>query len=173
VNPFRRGGVLMLAIGWLIIIGIVWWVVDEWSGREANPNRALMVGPAGEVVLQRNRAGHFLADGEVNGRRTTFLLDTGATYIAIPGNIARELKLKLGPPITLQTAAGPATGYPTRLASVSVAGIEMRDMAAVVSEGLEPGTVLLGMNFLKRLEMTQRGEQLVLKPPASAQDRAR
>jgi aspartyl protease family protein len=42
----------------------------------------------------------------------------------------------------------------------------MRDMAAVVSEGLEPGTVLLGMNFLKRLEMTQRGEQLVLKPPS-------
>lgn len=164
MNPFRRGGVLMLAIGWLLIIGIFWWVVDEWGRREANPNRALTVGPAGEVVLQRNRAGHFLVDGDVNGKRVTFLLDTGATYIAIPGGIARELKLKLGPPITLQTAAGPAPGYPTRLESVSVAGIEMRDMAAVVSEGLEPGTVLLGMNFLKRLEITQKGEQLVLKP---------
>ncbi len=91
--------------------------------------------PPGEVVLQRNRAGHFLADGEVNGRRVTFLLDTGATYIALPAQIARELKLKLGPPITLQTAAGPATGYPTRLESVRLAGIEMRDMAAVVAEG--------------------------------------
>jgi aspartyl protease family protein len=157
---------LMLGIGWLLIIGIVWWVVDEWSGREANPNRVLTMGPAGEVVLQRNRAGHFLADGEVNGARVTFLLDTGATYIAIPSQIARELKLKLGPPVTLQTAAGPATGYPTRLESVRLAGIEMRDMAAVVSEGLEPRTVLLGMNFLKRLEITQRGEQLVLRPPA-------
>ena len=110
----------------------------------------------------------FVADGEVNGRRVTFLLDTGATYIALPAQLARELKLKLGPPITLQTAAGPATGYPTRLDSVRLAGIEMRDMAAVVSEGLEPGQVLLGMNFLKRLEMTQRGEQLVLKPPGAA-----
>jgi aspartyl protease family protein len=164
VNPFRRNGVLMLAIGWLLIIGIVWWAVDEWGRREANPNRALSAGPAGEVVLQRNRAGHFLADGEVNGRRVTFLLDTGATYIALPAQIARELKLKLGQQITLQTAAGPATGYPTRLDSVRLAGIEMRDMAAVVAEGLDPGQVLLGMNFLKRLEMTQRGEQLVLKP---------
>lgn len=164
MNPFRRGGVLMLAIGWLLIIGIVWWVADEWGRREANPNRALVVQPAGEVVLQRNRAGHFLADGELNGRRVTFLLDTGATYIAIPSRLARELKLNLGPPITLQTAAGAATGYPTRLESVRLAGIEMRDMAAVVADGLEPGQVLLGMNFLKRLEMTQRGEQLVLRP---------
>ena len=158
----------MLAIGWLLIIGVVWLAVDEWTRRDANPNRALTVGPAGEVVLQRNRAGHFLADGEVNGKRVTFLLDTGATYIAIPAPIARELKLKLGAPITLQTAAGPAPGYPTRLESVRVAGIEMRDMAAVVSEGLDPGTVLLGMNFLKRLEITQRGEQLVLRPPQPA-----
>jgi len=158
----------MLAIGWVLIIGIVWWVVEEWGRRDANPNRALTVGPAGEVVLQRNRAGHFLADGEVNGRRVTFLLDTGATYIAIPAQMARELKLKLGPSITLQTAAGPAPGYPTRLESVRVAGMEMRDMGAVVAEGLEPGTVLLGMNFLKRLEMTQRGEQLVLRPPQPA-----
>ena len=71
MNPFRSGGVLMLAIGWLLIIGIVWWVVAEWGSREANPNRALTIGPAGEVVLQRNRAGHFLADGEVNGARVT------------------------------------------------------------------------------------------------------
>jgi aspartyl protease family protein len=166
MNPFRRGGVLMLTIGWLAIIGMVWWAVAEWESREANPNRALTVGPGGEVVLQRNRAGHFLADGEVNGRKVTFLLDTGATFIAVPGAIARDLGLKLGPPVSLQTAAGPAAGYPTRLESVRVAGIEMRDMAAVVSEGLEPGTVLLGMNFLKRLEMTQKGEQLVLKPPS-------
>ena len=156
----------MLAIGWLLIIGIVWWAVDDWGKREANPNRAPAVGAAGEVVLQRNRAGHYLANGEVNGMRVTFLLDTGATYIALPSQLARELRLKLGPPITLQTAAGAATGHPTRLDSVRLAGIEMRDMAAVVAEGLEPGQVLLGMNFLKRLEMTQRGEQLVLRPLA-------
>ena len=41
----------------------------------------------------------------------------------------------------------------------------MRDVSALVSDGLEPGLVLLGMNFLKQLEITQRGDQLILKPP--------
>jgi aspartyl protease family protein len=168
MNPFRRGGMLMLAIGWLLVVGIVWWAIDGWTEREANPNRVLAPGPAGEVVLKRNRAGHFVADGEINGRAVTFLLDTGATQIAIPAPLARELGLTLGPPVTLQTAAGAATGYPTRLASVRLAGIEMRDMAAVVAEGMDAGLVLLGMNFLKRLELTQRGEQLTVKPPAPA-----
>lgn len=164
MNPFRRGGMLMLGIGWCLIIGIVWWVFDGWSERQMNPNRTLVTGPAGEVVLQRNRAGHFVADGEINGARVTFLLDTGATQIAIPAVLARELGLKRGPAVALQTAAGAATGYRTQLASVRLAGIEMRDLGAVVAEGMDPGLVLLGMNFLKRLELTQRGEQLILRP---------
>jgi aspartyl protease family protein len=158
----------MLAIGWLIVIGIVFWVFHYWNEQQVNPNRVLVSGPAGEVVLQRNRAGQYLAEGEVNGERVTFLLDTGATQVALSTRLARELGLELGPPVTLQTAAGPAQGYPVRLRSVRLAGIEMRDVAALVTDGLEPGLVLLGMNFLKRLEMTQRGDELILKAPRQA-----
>ena len=156
----------MLVIGWIIIVGVVYLLVGDWSERQANPNRALTVAPTGEAVLARNRAGQYLADGEVNGQRVTFLLDTGATHVALSGRLARELKLKLGPPIPIQTAAGASTAYPARVDSIRLAGIEMRDVAVLVSEGLEPGIVLLGMNFLKRLEMTQRGDQLILKPLA-------
>jgi len=160
----QRGGALMLVIGWLIIIGIVFSVFHDWSERQSNPNRVLVSAPTGEVVLQRNRAGQYVAEGEVNGARVTFLLDTGATQVALSTRLARELGLKLGPSVTLQTAAGPAPGYAVRLDSVRLAAIEMRDVGALVSDGLEPGLVLLGMNFLKRLEMIQRGDQLVLKP---------
>ncbi len=160
----HAGGAGMLVIGWLIIIGIVFWVFHYWNERQINPNRALVAAPSGEIVLQRNRAGQYLADGEVNDRRVTFLLDTGATQVALSTGLARELGLKLGPPVTLSTAAGPAQGYSVRLHSVRLAGIEMRDVGALVTDGLEPGLVLLGMNFLKRLEMTQRGDQLILKP---------
>lgn len=166
-SAFRSagGGAGMLVIGWLIVIGIVFWVFHYWNEQQVNPNRVLVSGPAGEIVLQRNRAGQYLADGEVNGERVTFLLDTGATQVALSTRLARELGLELGPPVTLQTAAGPARGYSVRLRSVRLAGIEMRDVAALVTEGLEPGLVLLGMNFLKRLEMTQRGAELILRPP--------
>ncbi len=159
------GGAGMLVIGWLIIIGIVFWVFHDWSERQINPNRALVAAPSAEIVLQRNRAGQYLADGEVNDRAVTFLLDTGATQVALSTGLARELGLKLGPPVTLSTAAGPVRGYSVRLRSVRLGGIEMRDVGALVSDGLEPGLVLLGMNFLKRLEMTQRGDQLIIKPP--------
>ena len=158
----------MLVIGWLIIIGIVFWVFYEWDERQSNPNRALVAAPGGEIVLQRNRAGHYLADGEVNGRRVTFLLDTGATQVALSTDLARELNLKRGSPVTLSTAAGPVQGYSVRLRSVRLAGIEMKDVGALVSDGLEPERVLLGMNVLKRLEMTQRGDQLILRPPRPA-----
>jgi len=40
----------------------------------------------------------------------------------------------------------------------------MRNVGALVSDGMDPGLVLLGMNFLKRLEMVQRGDQLVIRP---------
>jgi aspartyl protease family protein len=173
MSGFRGSGTLMLGAGWLVIIAIVYWVFHGWTEREANPNRTLATSPAGEVVLQRNRAGQFVAEGEVNGRRVTFLLDTGATHVALPAQLARELKLKLGPALTLQTAGGTAVGYPARLESVRLGGIEMRDVAALVSEGMDPGLALLGMNFLKRLEMIQRGNQLILKPLPHASAPAR
>ena len=165
------GGVLTFVIVWLGIIGVLYWVFFVWYERQENPNpqRVLRQQPAGEVVLQRNRAGHYVADGTINEERVVFLLDTGATHVSLSTSLAHRLGLKLGAPVTLQTAAGPAAGYSTRLASVRLATIEMNDVAALVSDGIEPDMVLLGMNFLKRLEMTQRDDRLVLKQVSGKQ----
>ena len=158
-----RGGAAMLAFGWLLVVGLVFWFFYGITEREANPNPRPEATPAGEIVLQRNRAGHFVASGEINGERVTFLLDTGATQVAVPTALAKKLKLVLGPPVQLQTAAGPARGYMTRLESVRLASIELIGVSAIVAEGLGPDLVLLGMNFLRRLEIDQRGDQLVLR----------
>lgn len=168
MNPFRRSGIMMLAIAWLLIVAGLYWFFSGWDAKQANPNPARVLNQQqGELRLQRNRAGHYVAEGEINGRRVTFLLDTGATWVALPTGLARELGLKRGPAITLQTANGPALGYQTRLDSVQVGPIEMRDVAALVADGMGDGTVLLGMNFLKRLEFTQRGGELALRIPAA------
>ncbi|MDH5536669.1 MAG: TIGR02281 family clan AA aspartic protease [Betaproteobacteria bacterium] len=164
---FQRGSVAKLALVWLVIIGALYWFFFVWYERVHNPNPAhvLEAQPAGEVVLQRNRAGQYIAEGAINGAPAIFLVDTGATYVSLPMPLARRLALKLGPPVQVQTAAGPATAYPARLASVRLAAIEMREVSALVTEGMEGDTVLLGMNFLKRLEMTQRGDRLILRSP--------
>lgn len=161
-----RGGAAMLVVGWLIVLGLVYWYFYGFTERQTNPNRTPEVTAIGEVVLQRNRAGQFVASGAINGAPVTFLLDTGATQIALPMSLAKRLNLEFGPPVQLQTAAGPSRGYATRLQSVRLASIELKDIGALVAEGLDPDLVLLGMNFLRRLEMIQRGDELILRPPA-------
>ncbi len=157
----------MLVIGWLIVFGLVYWYFYGFTERQTNPNRQPEVSSSGEVILQRNRAGQYVARGAINGEPVTFLIDTGATQIALPMALAKRLNLEFGPSVQLQTAAGPARGYATRLQSVRLASIEVRDIGALVAEGLDPELVLLGMNFLRRLEMVQRGDVLILRPPAA------
>ena len=105
-----------------------------------------------------------MADGEINGRRVTFLLDTGATWVALPLALGRELGLQRGAAVTLQTANGPAAGFQTRLARVRLGSLEMTDVGAVMSDGLDADTVLLGMSYLKRVEFTQSDGRLTLRP---------
>jgi aspartyl protease family protein len=165
-KPVRaRGGVAMQVIGWLMALGVIAWFAHDWLDRESNPNRVPTVTASGEVVLKRGRGGHFTAAGTINGEPVQFILDTGATQIAIPKQLADRLKLKRGMPVELLTAAGPSRGYSTRLHTVRLATIEARDVGAIIAEGLHPEMVLLGMNFLRRLEMIQRGDELILRPP--------
>lgn len=168
---YERGNTRFIVIGWVFLLGAMVLFFQDWSEREANPNRNMVVSGGSEIVLQRSRDGHYYADGEINGQAVKFLLDTGATQIALSPKLANSLGLSLGRSVTLQTAAGPATGYPTRLARVRLGAIEMQELSAVVSQGMSEDAVLLGMNFLKRLEIVQRGDQLTLRAPPAAQTR--
>ena len=164
-NPHGRSGKVMLTIAWLLIMGGAYWFFSDWNAGQNNPNTARVLNQQqNELSLERNRAGHYVAEGEINGRRVIFLLDTGATWVALPTRLARELGLKRGAAVTLQTANGAAVGYQTRLDSLRLGPIEMRDVGALVADGMDDDTVLLGMNFLKRLELTQRGDRLTLRP---------
>ncbi|HTE16066.1 MAG TPA: TIGR02281 family clan AA aspartic protease [Burkholderiales bacterium] len=165
---YLRGSAHMIAVGWLLLLGAMFWFFSDLNERETNPNRNIVAAASAEMVLQRSRNGHYYADGEINGQPVKFLLDTGATQIALSPKLASALGLSLGRPVTLQTAAGLATGYPARLARVRLGSIEMQNLGAVVSEGMSDESVLLGMNFLKHLEITQRGDQLTLRPPGDA-----
>lgn len=160
----RRGSPVVHTLVWLAIIACVTWFFYVYMQREHNPNPLPRVTGAGDTVLKRNRAGHFVAGGAINGRAVTFLVDTGATWISVPRPLADELGLRRGVPIQLMTAAGLSQGYATRLKSVDLASLHLEDASAVVADALDPEVVLLGMNFLRHLEITQRGDELILRP---------
>ena len=159
-----RGGVLLHTLVWLVLLGAFVWFFYAYLDKEGNPNRLPRVTGEGAVVLTRNRAGHYVASGAINRHPVTFLIDTGATDIAVPQELAKKLALERGLPVDLSTAAGPSRGYMTRLAVVELATLSLTDAGAVVAEGLDPDLVLLGMSFLRHVEMTQRGDELILKP---------
>ncbi|MFK7977901.1 MAG: TIGR02281 family clan AA aspartic protease [Halioglobus sp.] len=163
----RRIGGVMQALAWMSLLAFGVFFFSDVLEKQHNPNQApeTRQGSNGgaEVVLQRNRFGHYVTAGEINGQPVTFMLDTGATMVAVPAALARKLGLASGRAITYQTANGSSTGFAAMLDSVSVGGIRMNDVRAGITPGLEGEEVLLGMSFLKNIDFTQRGNTLTLR----------
>jgi aspartyl protease family protein len=115
------------------------------------------------TVLKADGQGHFIADGQVNGAAIRFLVDTGATLIALPAADARRMGISYvnGPRGTVSTANGTAVAYKVKLDTVRVGEITINNVDAVILEG---GLTipLLGMSFLNRTEMKREGETMVL-----------
>jgi aspartyl protease family protein len=119
---------------------------------------------ASSVVLQADARGHFLAEVLVNGVPVRALVDTGASAVSLNAADARRLGLDLSraQPVTLQTAGGARRGLRTRLASVQLGDLVLRDVEAVVSEANDLPVALLGMSFLRFLDMQRSGQTLTL-----------
>jgi aspartyl protease family protein len=164
----RRIGKLMTFAAWIVLLGLLTLFFANRLDQQRNPNQAVLsrVNDAGisEVVLARNRFGHYVTSGAVNGRAVEFLLDTGATDVAIPVQLADELGLERGAAVRYQTANGSITAWLTRLDSVRIGPLEIRDVAASINPGMGDMEILLGMSVLKRIEFTQRGDTLILRP---------
>lgn len=162
---FSRG---KLVFSWLLIIGLLTLVFANWERRQENPNTRpvarLNASGQQEVVLQRNRYGHYVTRGLINGHEVTLLLDTGATTVAIPEKIARQLNLKRMARGTASTANGLAEIFYTRIDSLSIGALEIHDISASINPGMNHDeTVLLGMSALRNVEFSQRGDQLTLR----------
>jgi aspartyl protease family protein len=120
-------------------------------------------GGAQTVTLSAGHGGHFMADGQVNGGSMRFVVDTGATSIAIPASDANRLRIdyQRGRRVSTQTANGVAPAYLITLDTVRIGGIELNNVEAIVIEqGLAIG--LLGNSFLSRTEMRREGQTMIL-----------
>lgn len=132
--------------------------------RMGQPYVSKASGDAPTVRLSADANGHYMANGVVNGSAVRFLVDTGATMIALPAQVARQAGIRYSnaPRGTVQTAGGPTTAYRVKLDSVSIGGVTLNNIDAVV---LERGLTvpLLGMTFLSRMDIQHDGGLMVLK----------
>lgn len=110
--------------------------------------------------------GMYFTTGFINGIPVKFLVDTGATWIAMNSHQARSLGINfryIGRRAMVSTANGMAPVYRIRLDKVRVGEIELTNVEAGVLEGNSPTEVLLGNSFLNRVEMQRQGQVMLLK----------
>jgi len=124
--------------------------VDEQTSRASD-----------SVIVPRDARGHFRTQGRIDGRRLDFLIDTGASVIALTAEDAASLGLHPGDSeyrVMLKTANGVVRAAPTTLGMVEIGGIIVRDVVAVVMPDGALSENLLGMSFLTRLRHFEYSE---------------
>ncbi len=118
------------------------------------------------IRLSRDNRGMYLSVGAINNFPVNFLVDTGATFVAINSKLAHQLGIdyKLVGTLSLaNTASGRVNAWNLKLNKVSIGGIELQYVDATVIEGDFPLTPLLGMSFLSRVTMHNDGLLLTIE----------
>jgi aspartyl protease family protein len=118
------------------------------------------------VHINRDPRGMYTTTGSVNGVPMKFMVDTGASTIALNAQEARRAGIDFrvqGTRVGVRTASGETMGYRVDLRQVGVGGIVLPNVTAIVLEGAEPHVPLLGMSFLGRLKLRQEGQLMVLE----------
>ncbi|MBL8279470.1 MAG: TIGR02281 family clan AA aspartic protease [Pelomonas sp.] len=145
--------------------------VVEFGGRRqtltlgAAPGRVVpQTAAPRQIVLPMGQGGHYTTIGMINGQVTSFLVDTGATSVAISQIEAEKLGLRYmyGKRIVTMTANGVVPAYQIQLGTIRIGDVEVRDVEAIVI----PGTishVLLGNSFLNRFQMRRENDVMTLE----------
>ena len=171
------GEVLRSLLGWLIIAGIAWALLTNRAQIErvvADVGERFGIGAQqveGDTVrITMSTDGHFWARASLNGFKKRMLIDSGATITALSDDTARAAGLSVGNaafPVIITTANGAITAQRGSVETISVGGLETRDLGVVVSPSFGDVNVL-GMNFLSRLGSWRvEGRTLILEPKPS------
>lgn len=161
-NRFPRGHLAALII-WLLIFGAVYLFFDAQQKSKikiaTRPDKG-----SGEVVIPRSRDGHYYVAGSVNGHPLTFLVDTGASTVSITRAFARQAGLPPGNATEFHTASGSFTGETISGVEVEIAGIQVSGISVGVGVQMADQKIgLLGQNFLRRVELIQSGDAMIIR----------
>ena len=117
-----------------------------------------------QVSIAPDALGQYRIRGSINNRFVNFLVDTGASVVALSAREADSLGLDYtdGTKGSVQTAQGEAASYFVTLDEVGVGGIIAHNVQAAVIEGAYPLEILLGMSFLRQVALREQGGVLTL-----------
>jgi aspartyl protease family protein len=152
-------GPLAIVLFWLAVMGVLYAVMSQ-----VLKPPPLVVSATGELSINRARDGHFYAQGQIEGKPVTFLVDTGASLVVVSEAFAREAGFATGVPTTFRTANGELKGRIVPGLSVSVGPARITGLRVGVGlVGTDPSVALLGQSFLSRFEVLLSGDTMTLR----------
>ncbi len=164
-DPATKLGKHFAIIAWLLLLGVLYFIFSDYLAAQLNPNQQLKSEKQAQQIivnLQANRQGHFVGTLLLNGKPIDFLLDTGATMVAVSADVAAQTGMLQGQAYQTSTANGLTTAYQSRINELRLGDIVLRDLEASIVPNLEGVEILLGMSALKHLEFSKRNNQLQL-----------
>lgn len=156
-----------VAATFALLFGVLYWALGGMLEHRQNPNQHVTAGegaPA-RVELVANPGGQYIVPGTINGHDVDFLVDTGATHVAVPASVAERAGLRRGAETRVETAGGTRRAWHTTVDEMAVGGIRRRNVRGTINPSMPGDYVLLGMTFLRGLELRQQGDRLVIESP--------
>ena len=116
------------------------------------------------MLLKDDASGHYRLEGAINDQPVQLLLDTGATRVTIPQQVADRLGLIAHGSSQVNTAAGQIRVGNGTIETLAMGPLTLYDLAIFINPAADGDEVLVGMNALGRLELVQKERQLLLRP---------
>ncbi|MGY3904734.1 retropepsin-like aspartic protease family protein [Aeromonas lusitana] len=143
-------------LAWLSLLGLL----TLYFYSSAKPT----VTASGDLLLKADASGHYRLEGAINGQPVQLLLDTGATRVTVPSQVAERLGLVATGSSRVNTAAGQIQVQTSQIESLAMGPLTLYDLSVFINPAADGEEILVGMNALGRLELRQRDRQLLLRP---------
>ena len=132
------------------------WASKSGAAVEEDPSS----GENNVLILGQGPGGHYYIDGSVNDSFLNFVVDTGATFVALPLSVAANAGIKCKKLLMMGTANGLSQACSATIGKLKIGNFTLRYVDAVVQPNLSQP--LLGMNVLKQFRVEQDNGQMRL-----------
>ena len=126
--------------------------------------RPASVTASGELLLRADQSGHYRLEGAINDQPVQLLLDTGATRVTVPRQVAERIGLTPSGHSRVNTAAGTIQVQTGQIETLAMGPLTLYDLPIYINPAADGDEILVGMNALGRLELRQKDRQLLLRP---------
>jgi aspartyl protease family protein len=132
--------------------------VSSWNSANSEDAETGSTSGNGALIVGQGRGGHYFVDGTINDYALNFAIDTGATYVTIPLDMAKSAGLRCKHLSAMQTANGAEKVCLTSIQKLTFGNFTLQYVDALIAPGL--AQPLLGMNVLKRFHLEQDSNQM-------------